>query len=66
MAQSMQQWTLKLIQISYKFNYQARWKANPAINLSEGPKLVSTILLASIELIYSGNLAQWFGKSWGL
>ena len=28
--------------------------ANPAINLSEGPKLVSNILLASIELIYSG------------
>ena len=28
--------------------------ANPAINLSKGPKLVSTILPASIELIYSG------------
>ena len=54
MAKTMQQWTLKLIHISYNFNQQARRGANPALNLSEGPKLVSTILPASIELIYSG------------
>ena len=54
MAKTMQQWTLKLIHISYNFNQQARRGSNPALNLSEGPKLVSTILPASIELIYSG------------
>ena len=66
MAKTMQKWTLKLIHISYNFIQQARRGANPALNLSEGPKLVSTILPASIELIYSGIGLNCLEKSWGL